>query len=75
MARKDETRNEEKANKPLPQATLPTVGQPLDGRHFLDVTEEQQFAGKPYVQDEQRMASKEDSETRKEKEGRNGKPG
>lgn len=38
------------------QATVPAVGEPLDGRHFLDVVEEQQYAGKPFVPEEQNNA-------------------
>lgn len=29
------------------------IGEALDGRHFLDVVEEQQYAGKPFVRNEQ----------------------
>lgn len=35
---------------------LPTVGAPQDGRHLLDVVEEQQYSGKPFVQKEQDQA-------------------
>jgi len=32
------------------EATVPAIGEPLDGRHFLDVVEEQQYTGKPFFQ-------------------------
>ena len=35
------------------QAVVPATGEPLDGRHFLDVVEEQQYAGKPFTRIEQ----------------------
>lgn len=35
---------------------LPLVGEPLDGRHYLDVVEEQQYSGKPFVKEEQDKA-------------------
>ena len=34
----------------------PLAGEPLDGRHYLDVVEEQQYAGKPFVKKEQDSA-------------------
>lgn len=36
-------------------APVPAVGQALDGRHFLDVVEEQQYTGKPFVPNEQNV--------------------
>lgn len=35
---------------------VPRVGEPLDGRHYLDVVEEQQYAGKPFIDKEQDAA-------------------
>lgn len=39
--------------KPRSNVTLPAVGEPLDGRHYLDVVEEQQYSGKPFIKEEQ----------------------
>lgn len=36
-----------------PNVPPPVVGEPLDGRHYLDVVEEQQYAGKPFVKKDQ----------------------
>lgn len=52
-------------------ATIPAVGEPLDGRHYLDVTEEQQYAGKPFAPHEQDIALKEGG-TKDESESREG---
>lgn len=35
---------------------LPAAGAPQDGRHLLDVVEEQQYTGKPFVKEEQDSA-------------------
>ncbi len=50
------TRNfsELKRSAEMPREVPPAgIGQALDGRHFLDVVEEQQYAGKPFVGSEQ----------------------
>lgn len=50
-AKKDKTR----VNVPVP-----SVGEPLDGRHYLDVVEEQQYSGKPFVKQEQDVVLEQD---------------
>ena len=58
MAHQDRNQSTHNRNSAAPEqpAPLPTVGEPLDGRHYLDVTEEQQYAGKPSVTKEQEVA-------------------
>lgn len=45
-----------KKDKGAGNTPVPLVGQPLDGRHYLDVVEEQEYTGKPFVKKEQNDA-------------------
>lgn len=52
-----------KKNKTGTNAPIPPIGEPLDGRHFLDVVEEQQYSGKPFVKQEQDVVFEQDKTT------------
>jgi hypothetical protein len=69
MARKDSASKKPAASRMMRNAPIPSVGEPLDGRHYLDVIEEQQYAGKPFVPHEQDIALKQgrDEENTREK--------
>jgi hypothetical protein len=59
MALKDTSSRIPPSSQKKRNAPIPAVGEPLDGRHYLDVTEEQQYAGKPFTPHEQDIALKE----------------
>lgn len=59
MNRKDSASGSSSSSQEKRSAPIPAVGEPLDGRHYLDVTEEQQYAGKPFTPHEQDIALKE----------------
>jgi hypothetical protein len=69
MAQKDTASKTLRSSQKDRNAAIPAVGAPLDGRHYLDVTEEQQYAGKPFAPHQQDIALKEGG---KEDESRKG---
>lgn len=59
MNGKDDASKLPRSSRETRSAAAPAVGEPLDGRHYLDVTEEQQYAGKPFTPHEQDIALEE----------------